>query len=313
MRRREFLGMLGGTAAVWPLTARAQQPTMPVIGFLHAGSPAPSAEQVEAFRKGLAESGYVIGRNVTVEFRWAQGQYGRLPALASELVQHGVAVLAVGGGAGSRACGDDPVKYGLVASLNRPGGNITGAVFFNPALVAKRLELLRELVRSATAVAYLINPNNPESRSETIDAQAAARALGLNLHVQSARSEREIAAAFEDFREHGSTALVVGSDPFLFSRRHQVAALAHERALPVIGTSREYAVAGCLASYGNSIPEAFRWMGVYAGRILKGIKPADLPVVQSIRFELVINRKTAEALGLDIPPMLLATADEVIE
>jgi len=324
LKRREFITLLGG-AAVWPLDTRAE-PAAPLIGFLHVGSPGPGAEQAAAFRQGLAESGSIVGQNVTIEYRWAEGRYDRLPNLAQELVQRRVDLLATGGGPAAALAakaattsipivfvsGADPVKFGLVASLNRPGGMITGAVFFQIALAAKRLQLLREFLPHAV-IALLTNPNNPESGPETTDAQAAARSLGLTLHVQAAKNEREIDAAFANVRAVGANAVVMGSDPYFFSCREQVAELARAQMLPVVGTTREYATAGCLASYGNSIPDAYRWMGVYAGRILKGVKPADLPVVQSTRFELVINRKVAKSLGLDIPPTLLALADEVIE
>lgn len=326
IKRREFIALLG-SSAFWPQAARAQQ-TTPVIGFLHAGSFGPSAEQVQGFLEGLRESGYVERQNVTIDYRWADGRYERLPELAISLVGRSVAILVAGGGpAAAHAAkgatttipivfisGDDPVKRGLVASLNRPGGNITGSVFFNTALVGKRLALLHDLVPSAKTCAYLTNPNNPEeSEPETRDAQAAARLLGIELHVLLARNADEIDAAFAKMGEMRAQMLVIASDPFLFSRREQIATLARRAVLPVAATTREYVSAGLLASYGNSIPEAYRQAGLYAGRILKGAKPADLPVFQSTKFTMAINLQTAKSLGIVIPANVLALADEVIE
>jgi putative ABC transport system substrate-binding protein len=327
LRRREFITLLGGAAATWPLAVRAQQPAMPVIGFLHAGSPGPSAEQAEGFRRGLAETGFVVDQNVTIEYRWAEGRFDRLPVLAAELVGRRVDVLAAGGGPGSAlsakaatttiptvfVSGDDPVKYGLVASLNRPGGNLTGAVFFIVALAAKRLELLRELVPAATSFAYVMDPNNVEVATEARDLEAAAQVLGVELNVVSAGSDLDFDKAFATVVQQRSQALLIGAGPSLFGRRSQLLALAARHSLPTVFPSREWVLAGGLASYGNSIPEAYRQIGVYTGRILKGDKPADLPVVQSTRFELVINLKTAKALGLTVPNALLVAADEVIE
>jgi ABC-type uncharacterized transport system substrate-binding protein len=327
LKRRDFITLLGGAAAAWPLAARAQQLGIPVIGFMHAGSPGPSAEQVEGFRKGLAESGLIVDQNVAVEYRWAEGRYDRLSAFAADLVQRRVAVLAVGGGPAAVLAakaatttipvvfvsGDDPVRYGLVASLNRPGGNITGAVFFNVALAGKRLDLLRELVPAAASVAFVVDPNNPETEHETRDLQAAVRALALRLDVLSPKDEGEFDTAFAKLAQQRTDGLLIASSPALFGWRNRLVALAARCSLPAIYPVREWVLAGGLASYGNSIPDAYRQSGVYAGRILKGTKPADLPVVQSARFELAINLKTAKTLGLTMPPTVLARADEVIE
>ena len=327
MRRREFITLLGSAAAAWPLTGRAQQTAMPVIGFLHSASRETSVSFVAGLKRGLDEGGFVEGRNVAIEYRWAQGMYERLPALAAELVRRPVSVLVAGGGPPSFfaakaatsmipivfSSGSDPVKLGLVDSLSRPGGHLTGAVHFNSALVAKRLELLLELVPGATAVGLLTNPDNLEAEPEIKDAREAARVLGLELQVLPAASDRDIDAAFATLGERSLAGLVMASDPFLGSRRGQVAALAARHAMPAISNLREFAAAGGLASYGTSISDAYRQVGVYVARILNGAKPADLPVMQPIRFELVINVKTAKALGLTVPPSLLARADEVIE
>jgi putative ABC transport system substrate-binding protein len=327
MRRREFMTLVGGAAAAWPIRVRAQQPAMPVIGFMHVGSPDPSAEQIDGFRKGLAESGLIVGQNVAVEYRWAEGRYDRLPAFAADLVQRQVAVLAVGGGPAAVLAaktatttipvvfvsGNDPVRYGLVASLNRPGGNITGAVFFNVELAGKRLGLLRELVPATASVGFVVDPNNPETEQETQDLHAAARELALRLNVLSPKDEGEFETAFAKIAQQRTDALLIASSPALFGWRNKLVALAARYSLPAIYPVREWVLAGGLASYGNSIPDAYRQSGVYVGRILKGSKPADLPVVQSTRFELAINLKTARALGLTVPPTLLARADEVIE
>jgi putative ABC transport system substrate-binding protein len=325
VNRRRFITLLGGAAA-WPLAARAQ-PGMPVIGYLGAVERDPSTHFISALRRGLGESGYVEGDNVTIEYRWAEGQYDLLPAMAADLVRLKVAVICASGGAVAALAaksvtpttpivfisGDDPVKAGLVASLNRPSANVTGVVFFNSALAAKRLELLRELVPTATVIGYLVNPDNPEVELELSDANEAARALGLELHVLRASVERDLDVVFGSLRQLRVGALVTASDPFLGSRRDQVAALAARHAIPVMAPVREYVAAGGFVSYGTSIPDAYRQAGVYIGRILKGAKPADLPVVQPTKFELVINLKTAKALGLTVPDKLLALADEVIE
>ena len=329
MKRREFITLLGGAAAAWPLAARAQQAAMPVIGFLHSASREPSVSFVAGLKRGLEEeAGLVEGRNIAIEYRWAQGEYERLPALAAELVQHPVSVIIAGGGPQSALAakaatstipvvftsGSDPVKLGVVESLNRPGGILRGIAFFNGAVVVKRLELLRELVPSATGIGLLTNPSNPtEAEPQIRDASEAARVLGVELQVLSASSGRDIEALFSTLSERRLAGLVMSSDPLLGSRRGQIAVLAVRHAIPAISDIREFASAGGLASYGNSIADAYRQVGVYVARILNGAKPAELPVVQPVKFELVINLNTAKALGLEVPPSLLARADEVIE
>jgi putative ABC transport system substrate-binding protein len=327
MRRREFLGVLGGAAAVWPGAAWTQQPKVPVIGWLGSGSPSPYANRVAAFRQGLKETGYVEGRNVEIEFRWGDNQYDRLPALASELIRHRVAAIVTSGGprpplaakvATSTipiifAAGVDPVNAGLVASLNRPGGNVTGVYFFSSVLRTKRLELLHEMVPKAAVISMLTNPNNRNGASEATDVQAAARTLGRQFTVLSAGNESDIDTAFADIVQKRIGAILVGNDVFFNSRRDQLTALAERHAVPAIYSLREFATAGGLMSYGTNNTEEYRQVGLYAGRILKGEKPADLPVVQPTKFEFVINLKTAKALGLTVPDKLLALADEVIE
>jgi len=324
MRRREFITFLGGAAA-WPLTARAQQPTMPVVGFLSGASPSAYAHLVRAFRQGLGETGYIQGQNVAVEYRWAEGQYDRLPALAADLVRRQVAVIAANSPAAVAAkaatatipivfsSGTDPVKLGLVTSLNRPDGNLTGVSNMNVELGPKRLELMHELVPTATVIALLVNPTNPNAEAILRDHQVAARTLGLQLPVVRASTEREIDTGFANLNELRAGALTIGGDPYFVSRSDQLAALTVRYAMPAIFEYREFAAAGGLMSYGGSVTDSYRQVGVYTGRILRGERPADLPVQQSTKAELIINLKVAKALSLAIPPGLLARADEVIE
>jgi len=326
VRRRELILGIAG-AALLPLAARAQQRPMPVIGFLSARAPAPSAYIVTAFRRGLSETGYVEGRDLAVEYRWAEGRYDRLPALAADLVDRHVAVIvAISGTPAALAAkaatasipivfanGGDPITSGLVTALNRPTGNITGVTFLSTALVAKRLELMHELLPRAAAVGYLMKPNNPAGEAETKNAEAAASALGLELHVLTATSETDIDAAFTTVVQWRAGALLVGSDPFFGDSSNQLVQLAARHAVPTMYFGREFVEAGGLMSYGSSQSDAYRQAGIYAGKMLHGAKPAELPVMQPIKFELVINLKTTKALGLTVPPILLAQADEVIE
>ena len=325
MRRREFITLLGGTAAAWPFAARAQQPTMPVVGFLRSATLADVPHWVAAFRQGLKEAGFVEGQNVAIEFRSADNQLDRLPALVADLIRQPVAVIvgntdaALAAKAATTtvpivfASGSDPVRDGLVASLNRPGGNVTGLVYFAAVLGAKRLELLRQLVPGATTIAVLVNPNTPLTEAERKDVQTAAQAIGQQLIIFDISSDRDIETAFAAFVQRGAGALLVGTGGFLNSNRERIAAVANRHALPASYSQREGVVAGGLMSYGPSISDAYRQAGIYSGRILNGEKPADLPVIRSTKFELVLNLKTAKALGLTIPPSLLVAADEVIE
>jgi ABC-type uncharacterized transport system substrate-binding protein len=327
MKRRQFITLLGGAAAAWPLAARAQQQAMPVIGFLHSQSPDAFTEPLRGFRQGLKESGFVESETVAIEYRWADNQSDRLSALAAELVRRRVAVIATFSPPVALAAkaatttipivfnsGDDPVRLGLVASLARPGGNLTGINFFVGELAAKRLEVLRELVPGATRVALLLDPSAGQITETTLrDVEAAARPKGLQIQVLNVQTSRDINAAFATFARDRLDALFVGPGPFFTTRRVQLALLAAVQRVPAIYPVRPFAEAGGLISYGASLTDAYRQVGAYAGRILKGAKPADLPVVQSSKFELVINAETARILGLDVPPTLLARADEVIE
>src|SRR5215468_5143003 len=325
MRRREFITLISGAAAAWPLAARAQQPGMPVIGFLRDTSLADAMHLVVAFRQGLKEAAFIEGQNVVIEYRSAEDQAHRLPALVADLVRQQLALI-VGNTASALAAkaatttvpivfvtGNDPVINGLVASLSRPGGNTTGVSFLSSASVTKRLELLRQLVAKPGAIAMLVHPDFPDGEIELRDVQAAAHASGQELIVVEAASDRDIEGAFATFAQRGAVALFIGSHAFFNSRRERVAALALRHALPAAYSLREFATAGGLMSYGTSITDAYRLAGTYAGRILKGERPADLPVQQSTKFEFVINLKTAKALGIEVPDRLLALADEVIE
>ena len=325
MRRRDFITLLGGTAAAWPLAARAQQPVLPVIGFLRSSPAAPFQHLTTAFRQGLNEAGFVEGQNVAIEYRYADNQLERLPGLVTELIRLPVAVIvgnvnaALAAKAASTtvpivfATGSDPVVDGLVASLNRPGGNVTGVSFVSGLLGAKRLEMLRQLVPTAATIAMLVETHTLEARIERRDVELVAQALGQQLTIAPVSSEGELDGAFTSIVGRGAKALLVGTGPLLTSNRERVVALAARHAIPAIYALREFVEVGGLMSYGASIVEAYRQAGIYAGRVLKGERPADLPVMQSTKYDLVINLKTAKALGLTVPPTLLARADEVIE
>jgi putative ABC transport system substrate-binding protein len=327
MKRRHFITLLGGVAAAWPLAARAQQPTLPVIGFLGSGSSVLFASRVSAFRQGLSEAGYVEGRNAAIEFRWAESRNDRLPALAADLVGRNVNVIVTAGGTpAARAAkaattaipivfgiGNDPVQMGLITSLNRPDGNMTGVTSLSGEIGPKRLELLHEVVPTATSIALLVNPTNPAAETQSTELQPAARTLGLQLYVLRASAERDFDAAFASLVQLRAGGLVIVADAVFNTRSEQLAALTLHHAVPAAFQYREFAAAGGLMSYGDSATEEYRQMGVYAGRILNGEKPGDLPVQQATKVELIINLKTAKALGITVPQLLLGRADEVIE
>ena len=327
MRRREFITLVGSAAAAWPMAARGQQPTMPVIGFLSARSPLEAASVLHAFRQGLGQAGYFEGKNVTIEYRWAEGRYDRLPELAAELVRRQVAVIAATGGEPSPLAakaatatipiiftlGGDPVEARLVASLNRPGGNLTGTTIMAVEMGTKRLELVREFVPNATTIAMLINPNFPPALAEALDVQDAVRTRGMHINVLNASTESEIDTAFTTIVTQRDGALIVGTDPFLLGQRDQLVWLAARHMVPTVYFLREFVDAGGLMSYGPNIHNGYRQAGVYTGLVLSGAKPADLPVIRPTKFELVINLKTAKAFDLEVPPMLLALADETIQ
>jgi putative ABC transport system substrate-binding protein len=325
MKRREFITLLAGAAMAWPLSARAQQTAMPVIGFLSAVSPGPYAINLAAFRRGLGQTGFIEGQNVAIEYRWAEGNYDRLPALAAELVSRKVDVIVATGDSARAAkiatttipivalSGRDPVEEGLVASLNHPGGNLTGVGLFAYTLGPKRFELLRELIPTAKLIAVMVNPTNHPANADRRDVEAAARAIGQQIVVLEASTESDLEPAFTAMVREGASALLVMADPFFNNQREQLVALSARHAIPAVYEWREFAEAGGLMSYGSSITEAQRQLGLYAGQILKGSKPADLPFQRAVKIELVINLRTAKTLGLTFPITLLGRADEVIE
>jgi len=327
MRRREFITLLAGAIAARPVAARAQQPTMPVIGFLNPASPQPWKDYIAGFRAGLKEGGYLDGQNVTIEFRWAEGHYDRLPEMAADLVRRKVAVLVATGGALSVVAakgatstipivftsGVDPIHAGFVTSLSHPGGNLTGVNLFVTTMEGKRLGLLRALVPGVQLIAVLLNPNRPDHTEHLSGVQEAASAVGQQIDILLASNESAIDAAFASAVQLHAGAMLVGSDPFFNSQRNKIIALAAQHAIPAIYEQREHALAGGLMSYGTNLSDGYRQAGIYVGRILKGEKPGDLPVVQSTKFEFVINLKTAKALGIEVPPNLSAEADEIIE
>ena len=327
MRRREFITLLGSAAATWPLTVRAQQPAIPVIGFVNPASPQSYARPLSAFLKGLGETGYVEGQNVTIEYRWAEGRNDRLPAMVADLVHRQVAVIAATSTSAALAAkaanttipivfemGDDPVRLGLVSSLNRPGGNVTGVTQTNVEVAPKRLQLLHEVIPTARVMALLVNPADPAlAEMTTKEVQAAAHTLGLELHVLNASTEDDFDGAFARLIQLRAGGLVIAGGPFLISRSKQLAALAARHAVPAIFQYREFAAAGGLLSYGSDITDSYRLAGIYTGRVLKGDKPADLPVQQAMKVEMIINLKTAKALGINVPNTLIGRADEVIE
>jgi putative ABC transport system substrate-binding protein len=327
MRRRDFINVLSGTIAAWPLAASAQQPAMPVVGYLSSGTSAGFASFLRAFQQGLSETGYVEDRNVAFQYRWAEGREDRLRALVADLISRQVAVIVATGGLHPAVVakaatstipivftgGGDPVKYGLVASLARPGGNATGAINFSPVVTAKRLELLRQLLPTGSTIAVLLNPTDPNNEAVLREVQEAARAIGQPIHVVTAGSERDLDAAFAEIMQHRVSALFVIADPLYTSLRARLVALAAQNAIPASYAFRDFPLAGGLMSYGADLLDVHRQAGVYTGQILKGAKPADLPVLQPTKLNLVINRKTANSLGLEIPSKILALADEVIE
>ena len=327
MRRREFIKVIARSAVAWPLAARAQPVTVPVIGFIGTELPEPYADRLRAFRQGLKETGFVEGQNVAVEYRWAQGRYDRLPELAAELVRQQVAVIAATGGEPSPqsamgatqtipivfTAAGDPVRAGLVASLNRPGGNATGITISGDPAVTKRMQLMHELLPQVASITYLMDPKNPNGEAEMRAAQTAARSLGIEIQVLRASNEREIDTAFAIMAQHQARALVIGSNTFFYGQRDQIFSLSARNGVAVMYYLPEFARAGGLMAYGNNLTDMYRLVGVYVGRILKGEKPADLPVMQSTKYELVINLKAAKALGLSIPPSVFSIADEVVE